>query len=1095
MDRREVRLPAQFALAGRVTGNPVRQLFRPETPCEVTVSGDHAGRDRWLLTSENGRRTLVVPRRVSLPDDVDQALMVREVDIPVQLPMLHALGNKVRWLRPETQAAGSAARPERLDRCSKARSSWKGRFLFKEERREGGEIVEEGLRIPQRGALHAALAHWSVSVDPATIVMPTGTGKTETMLALLAHQRPERLLVVVPNTALRGQTAAKFETFGVLVHSGVVSDGVLYPVVGRLEHLLDTPDEVEEYFEGCNVVVTTMSVVGRCGEDVRRRMAEMCSHLFIDEAHHVPAPTWEAFRRLFAEKPVLQFTATPYRGDGRQVEGKIIYDYPLRKAQAEDYFRTIDFRAVREFRSDRADDEIARETVERLERDRSDGYRHVVMARASSIERARQVHEIYERLAPEHEPLLIHSKKSATEKREALRKLCEGESTIAVCVNMLGEGFDLPELKIAALHDTHKSLPVTLQFVGRFTRAREDLGGATVIANVADPKIARSLDELYARDPDWNLLLPTLSEGATGYEVRRAEFIEGFADVPVDIPLQNVLPKMSTVVYRTNCADWEPDGVAHVINEARLYHGPTVNRDRHVLLFVTREREPVPWGLIRGIHNTVWDLYLLHWDPQSNLLYINSSNNASLHEDLARALAGEDVDRVRGEQVFRALHGMNRTILMNLGLGHSLSRAVRFTMHAGPDIREGLAASQLQNRYKSNLFARGYENGEKASVGVSYKGRVWSHRAAKDVSEWVSWCHFVGGKLTDESIAPERALDHVLVFEQVNERPELVPLAISWPEDFYRRSEEAIYIDVAGERVPFYEAGLEITEHSRHGPLRYRVLTESRSAEYEMRFSESGVEHVPTGPDTVEVMVSNRSQSLTDRFREDLPQVWLENGAILMNELLQPPSSTARSLFDPAQIEVWDWSGTDIKKESQGRTKLPDSIQRRVIEELLEPAHDPRFHLVFDDDASNEAADVVAVGVDDEHLTVHLFHCKYSSENYAGGRIKDLYEVCGQAQRSVFWRDNPERLLTHLRYRAERRLREHSADRFELGGFELLDDVARQVPFLTPRFKIWVVQPGLSKGAASDEQRVLLAVTELYLRETHALELGVIASA
>ncbi|WP_346763412.1 hypothetical protein [Escherichia sp. E4694] len=38
---------------------------------------------------------------------------------------------------------------------------------------------------------------------------------------------------------------------------------------------------------------------------------------------------------------------------------------------------------------------------------------------------------------------------------------------------MLGEGYDLPNLKIAALHDHHKSLAVTLQFIGRFTRVNK----------------------------------------------------------------------------------------------------------------------------------------------------------------------------------------------------------------------------------------------------------------------------------------------------------------------------------------------------------------------------------------------------------------------------------------------------------------------------------------------------------------------------------------------------------------------------------------------------------------------------------------------
>jgi hypothetical protein len=35
-----------------------------------------------------------------------------------------------------------------------------------------------------------------------------------------------------------------------------------------------------------------------------------------------------------------------------------------------------------------------------------------------------------------------------------------------VCVDMLGEGFDLPELKIAAFHDIRKSLAVTCNLKG-----------------------------------------------------------------------------------------------------------------------------------------------------------------------------------------------------------------------------------------------------------------------------------------------------------------------------------------------------------------------------------------------------------------------------------------------------------------------------------------------------------------------------------------------------------------------------------------------------------------------------------------------------
>jgi type I site-specific restriction endonuclease len=103
------------------------------------------------------------------------------------------------WISP-TPRDVTRVEPEEWDQMlSSVRGSWQDRFFFRQERRgSDGEVIETGLRPPQIGALHATLAHWTVSDEVATVVMPTGTGKTETMLALLASQRLERLLVVVP---------------------------------------------------------------------------------------------------------------------------------------------------------------------------------------------------------------------------------------------------------------------------------------------------------------------------------------------------------------------------------------------------------------------------------------------------------------------------------------------------------------------------------------------------------------------------------------------------------------------------------------------------------------------------------------------------------------------------------------------------------------------------------------------------------------------------------------------------------------------------------------------------------------------------------
>ena len=76
---------------------------------------------------------------------------------------------------------------------------------------------------------------------------------------------------------------------------------------------------------------------------------------------------------------------------------------------------------------------------------------------------------------------------------------------------MFGEGLDLPNLKVAALHDVHKSLAITLQFIGRFVRtAGPDVGDATVVANLGTLAAQEAIEELYAEDSDWNLVIPGL---------------------------------------------------------------------------------------------------------------------------------------------------------------------------------------------------------------------------------------------------------------------------------------------------------------------------------------------------------------------------------------------------------------------------------------------------------------------------------------------------------------------------------------------------------------------------------------------------------
>ena len=117
----------------------------------------------------------------------------------------------------------------------------------------------------------------------------------------------------------------------------------------------------------------------------------MCTHFFIDEAHHAQASSWESFRRKFESKPIIQFTATPFRNDNQRLEGKIIFNFSLRKAQEQGYFKKINFIPIREYDVSKADKKIADKAVSILKENMANGYNQILMARCGNQKKAESV--------------------------------------------------------------------------------------------------------------------------------------------------------------------------------------------------------------------------------------------------------------------------------------------------------------------------------------------------------------------------------------------------------------------------------------------------------------------------------------------------------------------------------------------------------------------------------------------------------------------------------------------------------------------------------------------------------------------------------
>jgi superfamily II DNA or RNA helicase len=972
------------------------QTLIPTAQMEIAVS---PRRKETLLTSRDQGAVIVTDKRTHPPCDEASAILSTAYD-----------GG--RWLKHNAldRTRGQLEGPDPTALRQAVRESWINQFSYKGD----GDDSCGGLRTPQRGALHAIASHWTLGGSLATVVMPTGTGKTETMLSVMVSQRCECLLVVVPSRALRDQTAEKFRSLGVLKNTGNVGEIARLPVVGVLNKRPRTEADLG-VFDRCNVVVAVIGCLAQgTACPLMAGIAEKCSHLILDEAHHVKAASWHGLRDAFDGKPVLQFTATPYREDRSPLDGQIIYDYPLHKAQAADLFKRIHFRSVFHTEQDAADRAIAERAIAQLKEDIAQGLDHRVMARCYRKARAEQVVEIYRQMAPELNPVLVISDHKDTDTQVA--SLRSGESQVVVCVNMLAEGFDLPELKIAAMHDRFKSLGITLQFVGRFTRVSpKSIGDATVIANTGDEEVAISLQRLYDEDPDWNKLIAELSFDRIEEEKRFLAFLQNAQpmnagtemsddDIAAIITPQSIAPRFNAVVYRTS--HFNPHGLRNGLEHNHEFRRGWISDTPNVAFFVTHYTEVPKWSKSRKIEDSSWFIYALYYSSSLGLLFINSSFSSNTnHKALAEAVTDGTGVKIGEEQVFRIFGGVNHLLLQQVGLLKQGPRNLRYSMFTGADVKDAINSVFANNAQKSNVFGSGYESGAPIGIGCSRKGKIWG-RDAGPLQSWADWCDGLGTKLLDESIDVGSLIENALVPEAIEViEPGKEVLFVDWPDVLHKQWHDAATFRDGDVEYALHQCRIEFRgfAQGRKGYSLQVTANDSDLATLSLRLSKDlkygfVVEHVSGA--SLSVKHGKNTTPLEDFLSESPPFVYFTDQSQLEGNLLAESHFPVQEFpFDQLRPQVWD--NVDHTAESwwKNGTTRDDAIQAWVMRRCVADG----FDVVFDDDGSNEIADVVAIRENEEGIALRLVHCKYSHSADPGARVADIVEVASQATKNVRW--------------------------------------------------------------------------------------------
>ena len=952
-----------------------------------------------------------------------------------------------------------------------------------------------GFRPAQLGAIHAVAGHFAQRLDPAIVTMPTGSGKTGVMISCAYVLRAERVLMVTPSRLVREQIAEEISSLFLLKRLTALPTDADGPKIWTAGERITTPEQWTELRQ-YDVVVGTVQSTSPALKDVAQPEPDQFDLVIVDEAHHSSARTWQALLDCFPDSRRILFTATPFRRDRREIRGRFVFTYDLEQARKDGVYGMIRYKAVEQRGDQRSRDiAVAIETEAQLRADQAVGLDHLVMVRTDRKTRARELVEIYE----EHTNLLLaplNSDHSLRHAKSVIRRLRDGGLDGIITVNMLGEGFDLPRLKVAAVHAPHKSLAATLQFIGRFARtAGDNLGAATFLAVPDDIQIERR--RLFEVGAAWQDLVENLHSDQLEREGQLREVLKSFdqqenpAPDLKDMSLYALEPYHHVKIYRANGAvDLYTD---LEFPEEMVVAYRAVSRDHSSVVWVTRERSAVRWSRDGRIVDVNHNLFVVHYDEDTRLLFICSTIRAEgVYEALATQLMEGQHRILPLARINRALNGLSGLEFFNVGMRNRVpgNQTESYRIITGPSAGQAILPSDARLFHRGHCFGRGESGDGPVTIGLSSSSKVWSNGRSQ-VPDLISWCKDLAKRIETERIPiTGGGLDHLSVGEEVDSLPADIFRA-DWDYELYR-DPRAAEIWEAQNHISVQLLDFEIeVEHEKCSDNQIALLFSCDGAHYRATFSYCTDRLFEPGSDheiAVNVISGNRSISLIDFLNEYPLCFYTESLGLLRGfDFYRPPKGDVVP-FSVDLIEAIDWRGqkVDVRREfGVARNGL------RSIHEFTQAyLGASSANVVYYDHGTGEVADFVALEERAGHVIVSLYHCKGSGGDLPGDRVEDAYEVCGQAVKSVIYAD-PARLLDRLEGRFRRRAGESTFIKGDSDSFRQLLQSHGRAAF---GFEIVAVQPGITRDGLSPRIANLLSATNDYLVRGGFSALRVMAS-
>lgn len=929
----------------------------------------------------------------------------------------------------------------------------------------------KGLRNAQLGAVHAIASFFTLNQKiAAIIVMPTGAGKTAVLMLVPYLLSKNKVLVVTPSIMVRGQIAEDFRNLSTLCRANVFKETMSKPIVYEMQHKFK--DEMMTELERADVIIATPQCALSLSET--EWAVNNISLIEIDEAHHTPAKTWQQILINLPEATHVLFTATPFRLDRKEIVGDIVYDYPLSKAYADGIFGEIQYIPVTG--GETKDINIAKKAEEVLFADKEEGLKHYLMVRTDTKCNAEYLEDIYK----ENTCLRlrrIDSSMGNTQVKKYIQELKDDLLDGIICVDMLGEGFDFPNLKIAAIHVPHKSLASTLQFIGRFARTNAEYIGKAKFIAANDEDLEIENNRLFSSDAVWQDMIINMSEAKNKKEQSDRKYFKSYEEENGNykenrISLQSITVNCHDRIYRVKDFNLNADFPKSFNVANRIYR----NRDDNTIVGIGMEYVSPLWMNGESKINLEYFLYIVHFQQSLKLLHIYSQTHTeAVYEEIAATFCSE-FEKISKSEMNRVLGNLSNFEIFNSGMVNRFNESGEaYRIMAGSDVSDAIDPSTGKMYSAGHVFCKAtgqFIEGQKTiTIGYSSGSKVWSSEY-KSLPNYIQWVDEIGNKITNNSIKVKTNTnyDYIPMPEKLESYPDNIFFGDFSNETYSSPPVVRSHTNITfSKRLTDFSIYIEKIEKSR---VIFRLeaddIKEIFTCDLQGKYT-SDTGNLYTHVRAVEYKLAD--------YLNDNPIAFKTYDDVLISGFeIYPSIFDNVSTYDPNQIIAIDWAsyGTDTRVEfCTEKTKTSISIQDTLRTILLENSENK---YILYDHGTGEIADYIAIQEEETRLIVRLYHVKKKSSVGYNSSTGDVYEVAGQAVKSITWLTTKGKFIEKI------------SDRHRGGHCQLLngeyDEFIRELRGTTKQIVgyIVIVQPALSRTVPMpDKIQEILAAASSYI--------------